>query len=228
MNDRVGQSGFRDGFLQTLPLWTGVAPFGAAYALAARAAGLDGLETAGMSLLVYAGSAQFAAAALFAGGAGPLVILLTTFIVNARSVLMSASLAPPLRRFSSLLRAGVAFVIVDESYAMSVGRVLGGSGPGYLAGSGVSLYFAWLIGTTGGIALSLGVTGLGPLGLDLVFPLSFFVLLIPYLGTRPARIAAVVAGAFGLAARLAVPGSWYLLIAAIGGTLAGAAAEERP
>jgi 4-azaleucine resistance transporter AzlC len=227
VNDREGPGAFWDGFVQTLPLWTGVAPFGAAYALAARAAGLDAAETAGMSLLVYAGSAQFAAAALFAGGAGPLAILLTTFIVNARHILMSASLAPPLRRYSPLLRAGAAFVVVDESYAMSVRRVLAGSGPAYLVGSGVSLYVAWLSGTTVGIAVALGVAGLGPIGLDLVFPLSFFVLLIPYLNAPPALIAAVVAGGLGLGGRLLLPGPWYLLLAAIGGMLAGDAAASR-
>lgn len=225
MDNRAGQSEFRDGFSQTVPLWMGVAPFGAAYALAARAAGLNTAETIGMSLLVYAGSAQFAAAALFAGGAGALAILVTTFIVNARAVLLSASLAQPLRRLSTLARAGVAFLIVDESYAMSVARVLRGAGPSYLVGSGFSLYLAWLSGTAAGVALSVGVNGWVPRGLDLVFPLSFFVLLLPYLSTRPARIAAAVAGALALGARLIVPGSWYLLIAAIGGTLAGGVAD---
>lgn len=204
----------------------GVAPFGAAYALAARAAGLTAFETIAMSVLVYAGSAQFAAAALFGTGAGPLAILLTTFIVNARSLLMSASLAPPLLRWPAVVRAAAAFVIVDESYAMSV-RMLNSSGPSYLFGSGVCLYLAWLTGTAAGIAVSLGIGGLGTLGLDLVFPLSFFVLLLPYLTARPARVAAVVAGGLGLAVRLALPGPWYLLIAAIAGTLAGAAVEER-
>jgi 4-azaleucine resistance transporter AzlC len=199
----------------------GVAPFGAAYAVAARAAGLDAAETVGMSLLVYAGSAQFAATALFAGGAGPLAVLLTTCIVNARSLLMSASLAPPLRRYSALSRAGAAFVVVDESYAMSVGRVLSGSGPAYLVGSGVNLYIAWLTGTVAGIAVTLGLAGFGPIGLDLVFPLSFFVLLMPYLEAPEARTAAAVAGGLGLAGRLFLPGPWYLLIAAIGGMLAG-------
>jgi 4-azaleucine resistance transporter AzlC len=205
----------------------GVAPFGAAYALAARAAGLDAGETIGMSVLVYAGSAQFAAAALFAGRAGPLAILLTTLIVNARHILMSASLAPPLRRFPAVSRAAAAFVVVDESYAMSVGRVLGGSGPAYLAGSGVCLYIAWLAGTGAGIGITLGLAGVGSIGLDLVFPLSFFVLLLPYLTERPACAAAVAAGGLGLAGRLLLPGPWYLLIAAIGGMFVGDACASR-
>ncbi|HLW47467.1 MAG TPA: AzlC family ABC transporter permease [bacterium] len=227
MAHRTTSTEFWDGFLQSLPLWMGVAPFGAVYALAARAAGLNAPETIGMSVLVYAGSAQFAAAALFAGGAGALAILLTTFIMNARHILMSASLAPPLRRYPALSRAGAAFVVVDESYAMSVSRVLGGSGPTFLVGAGVSLYLAWLAGTAAGVAITLGLARPGSVGLDLVFPLSFFVLLLPYLEAPPERIAAVVAGGLGLASRLFLPGPWYLLIAAIGGMLAGDASASR-
>ena len=91
----------------------------------------------------------------------------------------------------------------------------------------MSLYIAWLAGTIAGIAVALGVAGLGPIGLDLVFPLSFFVLLIPYLNAPPAVIAAVVAGGLGLGARLLLPGPWYLLLAAISGMLAGDAAASR-
>ena len=60
-----------------------------------------------------------------------------------------------------------------------------------------------------------------------MFPLSFFVLLIPYLNAPPALIAAVVAGGLGLGGRLLLPGPWYLLLAAIGGMLAGDAAASR-
>ncbi len=219
--------GFWDGFLRTGPLWLGVAPFGIAYALAARAAGLSPLETAGMSVLVYAGAAQFAATALFASGAGAVAILLTTLVVNLRHILLGASLVPGLRPQSLLRRAGVAFFVVDESYAMSVSRVLSGSGPAFLVGSGVSLYLCWQLSTVAGILLSTALPNQPQLGLDLVFPLSFFVLLAPYLRSRPAWTAAVVAACLALAGRLLIPGAWYLLIAAIGGGLAGDLAERR-
>ena len=221
------RSDFWDGFFRTAPLWVGTAPFGAAYALAARSAGLSMPETVGMSLLVFAGSAQFAATALFAGGAGSLAILLTTLVMNLRHILMSASLAPGLRHLPLLQRAGLAFVVVDESYAMSVSRVLSASGPAFLLGSGLSMYLFWQLGTVGGAVLSAAIVDPGRLGLDLVFPLSFFVLLIPYLGSRAAWGAAAVAAGLALAGRLVLPGAWYLLIAALGGGLAGSLLEGR-
>ena len=59
-------AGFGAGFRAMLPLWIGVVPFAAAYAVSARAAGLDPLHAQLMSLLVFAGGAQFAAVALIA------------------------------------------------------------------------------------------------------------------------------------------------------------------
>ena len=61
---------FRAGFVATMPLWLGAAPFGAIYAVSALAAGLNWAQTLAMSLFVFAGAAQFTAVGLFAAGAG--------------------------------------------------------------------------------------------------------------------------------------------------------------
>ena len=66
------------------PLYLGVIPFALAYAVTARAAGLSVLETCLMSVLVFAGASQFSAAGAFAGGAGGLTVVFTTFLLNVR------------------------------------------------------------------------------------------------------------------------------------------------
>ena len=60
---------FRAGFVATMPLWLGAAPFGAIYAVSALAAGLNWAQTLAMSLFVFAGASQFTAVGLFAAGA---------------------------------------------------------------------------------------------------------------------------------------------------------------
>lgn len=216
------------GFVDTLPLWIGAAPFGIAYALAARTAGLDPWQTLAMSLLVFAGASQFTAAGLFATGVGGLSIVLTTLVINLRHLLLTASLAPALRGLSLLQRAGLAFGVTDESYAVTVQRIVERQAtPALLLGSNISLYVCWQLSTIAGMLLGGIIPDPAALGLHLVFPLSFTVLLLPYLRTRPAWVAAVVAGLVGLAMRLLVPGSWYILAAAIAGSVAGALAEER-
>src|SRR5689334_10565197 len=68
---------FRAGFIATMPLWLGAAPFGAIYAVSALAAGLSGAQTLAMSLLVFAGASQFTAVGLFASGVAPFTIIFT-------------------------------------------------------------------------------------------------------------------------------------------------------
>ena len=94
--------------------------FGFVYGLAARGAGFSPLEAMAMSVLVFAGAAQFAAVGYVAGGlAWPGVILLTA-LLNARHLLYSAALAPWLRDRPVAKRAVMAHVLTDEAFALSI------------------------------------------------------------------------------------------------------------
>lgn len=219
---------FRRGFVDTMPLWLGVAPFGVAYALAARAGGLDVAQTMAMSLLVFAGASQFTAAGLFKAGVDGLTIVITTLIVNLRHILMTTSLAPGLRHLSWWQRAGLAFQVTDETYAVTVRRISQReSGPALLFGSNISLYSIWQASTVVGLLLGGAIPDPAALGLNLVFPLSFTVLLLPYLKSRPAVAAAAVSGIVALAGHILLEGRWYILIGAAAGCMVGAYMEAR-
>ena len=90
--DRTTSHGFTQGFRAAAPLWLGVVPFALVYAVVARDAGLSLLETQALSVLVFAGSAQFSAVGLFGSGAAALEIVSTTFLLNVRHVLYGLSL----------------------------------------------------------------------------------------------------------------------------------------
>ena len=92
MADAGTRAAFTRGFWALAPLWLGVVPFGLAYAVTARSAGLSLVETQALSVLVFAGSAQFSAVGLFAAGAAGLEIVLTTLLLNVRHVLYGLSL----------------------------------------------------------------------------------------------------------------------------------------
>jgi predicted branched-subunit amino acid permease len=108
---------FRAGFVATLPLWLGAAPFGVIYAVSALAAGLDWAQTLAMSLTVFAGASQFTAVGLFAAGASPFTIVLTTLIVNARHALLAAALT-----------IGGALLLPGSLYLLLAGIVASGAG----------------------------------------------------------------------------------------------------
>ena len=73
-----------------------------------------------MSSIVFAGSLQFVATQLFATGAPGLVLLLTTFIVNLRHMLYSASLAPYLHKLPARWKWLLAYLLTDEAYAPTI------------------------------------------------------------------------------------------------------------
>lgn len=217
------QQDMRAGFVMTIPLWLGSVPFGMVYAVTALSAGLTPAQTLAMSLLVFAGAAQFTAAGMFAAGAAPLTIIITTLIVNARHLLLSASLVPFLRGASNPLKALLAFQLTDESYAVGMRRFLEGTGsPTYLLGSNISLYIAWQLSTIAGLLIGTQIPDPDAYGLGLVFPLTFIGLLVPLLRERVSVSVAVFAGVLAIVGALAIPGSWYILITGIVASALGA------
>ncbi|GBF05212.1 AzlC-like protein [Deinococcus aerius] len=215
---------FWRGFRALMPLWLGVIPFAVAYAVTARAAGLGVGETQLMSLTVFAGASQFAAAGLFAGGASALGIVATTFLLNVRHVLYGLSLARqvPLTRTQ---RAIAAQFLTDEAYGMAVVRGPGEPGGlsfAFLLGAELSLYVVWNAATLAG-ALAGGILpDPAALGVGVIFPLAFLGLLVPLLVDRGAILVALASGlgAWGLSRVL--PGGLVVLLAGVGGALLGA------
>ncbi|HEU5099179.1 MAG TPA: AzlC family ABC transporter permease [Roseiflexaceae bacterium] len=221
-------SDFWAGFIATLPLWLGAAPFGAIYAVSALAAGLDWAQTLAMSLFVFAGASQFTAVGLFASGAAPFAIVLTTLIINARHALLAASLAPFVREARPRAKALMASQLTDESYAIGMQRWLGGSGSqAYQFGANISMYVVWQCSTIAGLLLGNLIRDPAAYGLDLVFPLTFIGLLVPLLRERVSIAVALLAAVLAISGALLLPGSWYLLLAGIVASGVGAFLTHR-
>ncbi len=84
--------------------------------------GLTTAQALGMTLLVYAGSAQLAALPLIAAAAPIWVVLLTATVVNLRFVIFSAGLRPFFRRFSLGRRLFLGYVTTDIGFALFLSR----------------------------------------------------------------------------------------------------------
>jgi 4-azaleucine resistance transporter AzlC len=211
------RSDFRDGYMTMLPLWLGAAPFGVIYALSAVAAGLTPAQTLAMSLLVFAGASQFTAVGLIAAGAGPLAVTITTLVVNARHLLLTASLMPHMRGVGPWRRLLIAAQLTDESYAVGIRRYLEGRGSAaFQIGCNMSLYTCWPLSALVGVLLGSAIPDPAAYGLELVFPLTFIGLLVPLLRERANRLVALIAAALTVAGALWLPGSWYVLLAGAG------------
>lgn len=210
---------FAAGFRAMLPLWVGMIPFGAAYAVSARAADLSIFETQLMSLTVFAGAAQFTAAGMFAAGASPLALILTTFVINVRHLLYSLTLGQrvPLSWPQRLLSAQF---LTDEAFGVVVAA--GATSFGFLLGAELSLYLGWNLSTLAGSFLGSAVPDPEALGLDVIFPLAFLALLVPLLRRPLDVVVALFSGGAGLLAVRVMPGGLAVLAVGVLGALLGA------
>ena len=202
-----------------MPLWLGVVPFGIAYAVIARDAGLSLVETQALSVLVFAGSAQVSAVGLFARGAGGLEVVLTTFLLNVRHVLYGVSLARrvPMTRRERLVAA---YFLTDEAYGVSIAR--GARTFPFVLGTELSLFVTWNLATLAGALLGGVIPDPEKIGVDFVFPLAFLALLVPLLQRRADLVVAVAAGITAWLLSKWLPGGLPVLGAGAGGALLGA------
>ena len=181
----------RRGAVTAIPLAIAVVLFGVSFGvLSASTGGMGALPAIVMSATTFAGSAQFAAASVLAGGGGPVTAILAALLLNARYLPIGVSVA----RFmlgGRVARFVQSQLVVDESWAIA-SRGGGEFDPHRLVGAGVVLWCAWVAGTVIGV---LGGEALGDpaaLGLDAAFPALFLALLVPQLGGRRARAAAAL------------------------------------
>ena len=220
------------GYRAILPLWLGVAPFAVAYAVTAKAGGLSVWETQWMSLTVFAGASQFAAAGLFGQGAAPISIIATTAVLNVRHLLYGLSLAQKVSMTPGQ-RLLAAQLLTDEAYGISINAP--GLNLAYLLGAELSLYTVWNVFTLLGSLIGSLVPDPDKLGVGIVFPLAFLGLLIPQLSGRLQISVALFSGALAWLLSRLVPGGVVVLLTGLLGALAGAwlstrwpAESERP
>ncbi len=213
--------GLRDGVLASLALVPSVFIYGSVFGALAVQAGLLPLEVWMMSVLVFAGAAQFIAVPMITAGASPLSVVLTTFVVNMRHSLMAATLAPAFRGFRRPWLALVAHLINDESFAVAVARSSPPSAWIYL-GSAAAISGAFLAGVAAGTLLGGLVADPERWGLDFAFPAVFLALAAGQVHRRRDWLVAVGSAALALLTAVTLPGNWHIIVAGLMASGAGA------
>jgi len=215
------------GMASAAPIAMGYLPIGFAYGVLAKGAGLTTWETGLMSLMVYAGSSQFIAVGLLAINAPFFTIILTTFLVNLRHLLMCASLAPFFKGVKSTHLAVLAYGVTDETFAVaSAHYAKQAAQPAFQLGLNLTAYGAWfsasIIGATAGGLLPASAR----LILDFALPAMYIALLVIQLGNRPAYLADIIAGAVSVFLAISLPGNWNIIIATLVAASVGVWSEK--
>lgn len=211
------------GFKRLIPLSLFVAVFGMAFGLAATQAGLGEGAILLMSTLVFAGAAQFAVLDMW-GAQVPLIPLaITVFAINARHLLMGATLYPWLRRLPPRQRYGAMLVASDANWAMAMQAFnRGESGLGLLLGGGIALWLFWILGSWLGLYFGNAIHDPVRLGLDMV--MGCFLLAMVVGGEKNLRVVVIwtVAAAASLLAYTYLPENSHVVVGALAGGLLGA------
>ncbi|MBN1814127.1 MAG: AzlC family ABC transporter permease, partial [Anaerolineae bacterium] len=183
----------------------------------AQKAGLSALNTLLMSLIVYAGSAQLIAVGLFAGGAPPLSIILTTFVVNLRHLLFSAAVAPSLKRWRKVELAAFAYELTDETFAVHSAQFVSEGVPGRaeVFATNVTAQVSWVLGTALGILVDQVIADVKPLGLDYALPAMFIALLVLQIKERIQVAVALLAGVVSVGLFLVGLNQWNVIVATV-------------
>jgi 4-azaleucine resistance transporter AzlC len=188
---------------------------GASFGAIAVAGGLPVWVPVAISLLVFAGGAQFSAVGIVLAGGGPVAAVTTGLLLNTRHLPFGFAVADVLGP-RPLTKAIGAHLIVDESVAFALGQ----SGPEMRRRafwtSGVALFGAWNIAVLIGALAGQAIGDTDAFGLDAAFPAVLLALVLPALRDRQTRKAALVGAAIALIATPFLPAGLPVLMSLLG------------
>ncbi|WP_331274074.1 AzlC family ABC transporter permease [Capillibacterium thermochitinicola] len=199
----VKRDDFLTGMKTGLPIAFGYFSIAVAFGLLAKANGLPAITSILMSALVFAGASQFIAVNLWATGMGGGEIIITTFLVNMRHFLMSATLARRLGPQPPKVKSLIAFGITDETFSLVVMQPEYNRVPGFVAGVNTAAYLGWVLGTAAGSLLVNGLPAVIQSSMGLALYAMFIGLLVPGLKGSKANVTV-----FGLTLVLSALASW--------------------
>jgi len=181
---------FQAGIKACLPTVLGYLGIGFSAGIVGRAAGLSPLEIGLMSILIYAGAAQFIITSLLLLNSPFSAIILTTFIVNSRHLLMSMTLAPRVKSRHFFDRFGIGALLTDESFAVAMNTSLKRplDAP-FMHGLNITAYLSWIASTVLGALVGSWFPDPERFGLDFALTAMFIGLLYLQFESERSRIA---------------------------------------
>lgn len=209
----------------------GLVVFALALGAASVHAGLTAWQTASMSGAVYAGASQMVALELWRSAwtvPALATLALVVATVNARFILMGASLQPWLSGAGGPASALQLFFLTDANWLIGTRyHANGGRDLGVLFGSGFMLWVLWVACTAAGSVAGTLIAEPRRLGLDLVMPIFFSVIAVPLWRGRATLLPWAVAGGVALAVGAVLPGYGFIVAGALAGATAAALTRER-
>ena len=191
---------------------------GASFGAIAVAAGLPLWLPSALSLLVFAGGAQFLAVGVIAAGGSPIAAVFGGLLLNARHLPFGLAMGDMIGP-GRLVRLVGSHLMTDESVAFAMAQRDPVRGRAAYWVTGTVLFVAWNVGTVAGAVAGTAIGDPAALGLDAAFPAALLALVLPGLRDPETRWAALLGAAIALVASPFLPPGLPLLLA-LGGLVA--------
>lgn len=214
-NDQMNSSprdedSFIQGVKDCVPTLLGYLSIGLAAGVIQKTAGLSIAEIALMSMILYAGSAQFIAAGMIAASSSITAIIITILFVNLRHILLSAALAPYFRHLTPLRNMLVGSLLTDETFGVAITEAAKKKriSEKWMHGLNITAYVNWLVANLAGAFLAQWISNPEKFGLAFALPAMFIgILVLSMLGRNRIKLDIVVAI---IAVVIAVGSSFFL------------------
>jgi predicted branched-subunit amino acid permease len=188
---------------------------GASFGAIAVSGGQPGWVPIAMSLLVFAGGAQFAALGIVLAGGNPFAAAIAGLILNSRHLPFGFAVADVVAP-----RLLGSHIMIDESVAFTLAqRGLPQRRAAYWT-CGVMLFFAWNAGVVGGVFAGHLIGDPNRFGLDAASPAVLLALVLPSLRDKGTLLAALLGGVIALATTPVLPPGLPVALALVGLVLA--------
>ncbi len=219
--------GWSSGVLRAVPIVLGYVPVGFAYGVLAQKSGISALNTILMSLLVYAGASQLIAVGLFVADIPVLSIVITTFVVNLRHLIMSSAVAPYLKRWRKFELAAFAYQLTDETFAVHSTHFPSGiPSKAEVFATNVTAQTAWITGTVLGIVAGQLISDVKAFALDYALPAMFVALLVLQIKNRVQIVIALFTGVLAIILLQAGMEQWNIIAATVVGATVGVVIDQ--
>ncbi|TQR17943.1 AzlC family ABC transporter permease [Psychrobacillus soli] len=174
------EDSFINGVKACVPTLLAYLSIGFACGVVQKTAGLSVFEIALLSLILYAGSAQFIVAAMLVTQSTSMAIIMTIFFINLRHLLLSAALSPYFRQLSPFKNMLVGALLTDETFgvAMNEAAKKKNINEKWMHGLNITAYLNWVVANIAGALLAQWISNPEKFGLEFALPAVFIGLLI--------------------------------------------------
>ena len=211
---------FRAGWGDIAPAAVAAVPIGLLFGAIASGKGLSPVEVTLMSILVFAGGAQFAAIETWVHPAPVAALAFTALLINARHILMGASLGSKLQATRAEKLLGFWF-LTDETWAVAEHRFLRRPvTAAYWFGMATILSISWIGSTAVGALIGPLFGDPRRLGADFAFTALFIGLIAGFGTSKVTLIATAVSAAVAALAHTLFGGPWHVASGALAGVAA--------